>query len=98
MHDRAGCRLRAPSERRAAPVRSPILGPRADDRNLIVLSAPDELPSVRAGQLTPQVRARAKSFYGGVAGNGLQVAARLGRGRATLVPRHDGRNQGFQHP
>ena len=38
-----------------------------DDRNLIVLSAPDELPPVLAGHLTPQVRARAESFYAGVA-------------------------------
>ncbi len=38
----------------------------ADDRNLIVLSAPDELPPVLVGHVTPQVRARAESFYAGV--------------------------------
>ncbi|MGA2411687.1 MAG: tyrosine-type recombinase/integrase [Candidatus Binataceae bacterium] len=36
-------------------------------RQPIILSAPDELPPVLAGQLTPQVRARTASFYGGVA-------------------------------
>jgi len=40
----------------------------ANNRNLIVLSAPiDELPPVLAGHLSPQIRARAESFYGGVA-------------------------------
>src|ERR1700722_19281397 len=40
----------------------------ADDRrHPIILSAPDELPPVLAIQLTPQVRARTASFYGGVA-------------------------------
>ena len=39
----------------------------ANPRNLIVLSAPAELPPVLAGHLTPQVRARAESFYAGVA-------------------------------
>jgi integrase/recombinase XerC len=39
----------------------------ADDRNLIVLSAPDELPPVLVGHVTAQVRARAESFYAGVA-------------------------------
>jgi site-specific recombinase XerD len=39
----------------------------ANARNLIVLSAPAELPPVLAGHLTPQVHARAESFYGGVA-------------------------------
>jgi hypothetical protein len=33
----------------------------------IILSAPDELPPVLAGQLTPQIRARTESFYAGVA-------------------------------
>jgi len=37
------------------------------ERNLIVLRAPDELPPVLAGHLTPQVRARTESFYGGIA-------------------------------
>ena len=37
------------------------------EQNLIVLSAPDELPPVLAGHLTPQVRARTESFYSGVA-------------------------------
>src|SRR5271169_3581135 len=36
-------------------------------RQPIILSAPDELPPVLAGQLTPQVRARTESFYAGVA-------------------------------
>jgi hypothetical protein len=39
----------------------------ADERNLIILSAPDELPPVLSGHATPQVRARAESFYAGVA-------------------------------
>ena len=39
----------------------------AADRELIVLSAPDELPPVLAGHQTPQLRARAASFYAGVA-------------------------------
>src|SRR6266853_1241904 len=50
---------------------TPGAGPRAqasaDDRNLIVLSAPDELPPVLVGHVTPQVRARAESFYDGIA-------------------------------
>jgi hypothetical protein len=33
------------------------------ERELIVLSAPDELPPVLAGHATPQVRARTESFY-----------------------------------
>ena len=37
------------------------------ERNLIVMRAPDELPPVLAGHLTPQVRARTESFYGGIA-------------------------------
>jgi hypothetical protein len=36
-------------------------------RNLVVLSAQDELPPVLAGHLTPKVRSRAENFYGGVA-------------------------------
>jgi site-specific recombinase XerD len=36
-------------------------------RQPIILSAPDELPPVLAGQLTPQIRARTESFYAGVA-------------------------------
>jgi hypothetical protein len=39
----------------------------ADDRNLVVLSAPDELPPVLAGHQTPEIRARAESLYAGVA-------------------------------
>ena len=39
----------------------------ADDRNLVVLNDPDELPPILAGHLTPQRRARAQSFYAGVA-------------------------------
>ena len=39
----------------------------ADDRNLVVLRDPDELPPILAGHLTPQLRARAESFYAGVA-------------------------------
>jgi len=40
----------------------------AEDRSLIVLSAPDELPPVLAGHQTPEVRARTESFYASVAG------------------------------
>src|ERR1700674_1777266 len=39
----------------------------ADDRNLVVLSAPDELPPVLAGHQTPEIRARVESLYAGVA-------------------------------
>src|SRR6266851_1679863 len=39
----------------------------ADERNLVVLRDPDELPPILAGHLTPQLRARAESFYAGVA-------------------------------
>jgi site-specific recombinase XerD len=39
----------------------------AEDRNLTVLSASDELPPVLAGHQTPEIRARAESFYAGVA-------------------------------
>jgi len=39
----------------------------ADVRSLVVLSAPDELPPVLAGHQTPEIRARAESFYAGVA-------------------------------
>ena len=39
----------------------------ADDRNLVVLRDPDELPPILAGHLTPQLRARAESFFAGVA-------------------------------
>jgi integrase/recombinase XerD len=39
----------------------------ADDRNLVVLRDPDELPPILAGHQTPQLRARAQSFYAGVA-------------------------------
>ena len=39
----------------------------ANDRNLVVLRAPDELPPILAGHLTPQLRARAESFFAGVA-------------------------------
>jgi site-specific recombinase XerD len=39
----------------------------ADDRNLVVLRDPDELPPILAGHQTPQLRARAESFYRGVA-------------------------------
>ena len=39
----------------------------ADDRNLVVLRDPDELPPILAGHQTPQLRARAESFYAGVA-------------------------------
>ncbi len=40
----------------------------ADDRHLVVLSTPaDELPPILAGHQTPQLRARAESFYAGVA-------------------------------
>src|SRR5713101_3929097 len=40
----------------------------ADDRHLVVLSTPaDELPPILAGHLTSQLRARAESFYAGVA-------------------------------
>src|SRR5260370_35400361 len=50
---------------------TPGAGPRsralADDRNLIVLSAPDALPPVLVGTVPPQVRPRAESFYAGVA-------------------------------
>ena len=38
-----------------------------DDRNLVVLRDPDELPPILAGHLTPQLRARAQSFYAGIA-------------------------------
>jgi integrase/recombinase XerC len=41
--------------------------PAAAERDLIVLSAPDELPPILVGHATPQVRARAESFYSGVA-------------------------------
>ncbi len=44
-----------------APADSP-----AGDRDLIVRSAPDELPPI-LGHLTPQVRARTESFYAGSA-------------------------------
>jgi hypothetical protein len=40
---------------------------RADEPGLIHLEAPAELPPVLAGHATPQVRARAESFYSGVA-------------------------------
>ena len=36
------------------------------ERNLVVLRDPDELPPILAGQQTPQLRARAASFYAGV--------------------------------
>jgi hypothetical protein len=39
----------------------------ADDRNLVVLRDSDELPPILAGHQTPQLRARAQSFYAGVA-------------------------------
>ena len=39
----------------------------ADDRNLVVLRDPDELPPILAGHLTPQLRARAESCFAGVA-------------------------------
>jgi hypothetical protein len=39
----------------------------ADDRNLVVLRNPDELPPILAGHQTPQLRARAQSFYASVA-------------------------------
>src|SRR3984893_3061832 len=39
----------------------------ADERNLVVLRNPDELPPILAGHLTPQLRARAESFFAGVA-------------------------------
>src|SRR6266478_5573382 len=39
----------------------------ADDRNLVVLRDPDEVPPILAGHQTPQLRARAESFYAGVA-------------------------------
>ena len=38
-----------------------------DERNLVVLRDPDELPPILAGHLTPQLRARAESFFAGVA-------------------------------
>jgi integrase/recombinase XerC len=53
----------------ADPFLSPSGGAVAPpEREPIVLSTPvDELPPVLAGHLTPQVRARAESFYGGIA-------------------------------
>jgi site-specific recombinase XerD len=39
----------------------------ANERDLIVLATPDELPPVLAGHATPQVHARAASFYSGIA-------------------------------
>src|ERR1700730_16373236 len=39
----------------------------ANDRNLVVLRDPDELPPILAGHQTPKLRARAQSFYAGVA-------------------------------
>ena len=39
----------------------------ADDRNVVVLRDPDELPPILAGYQTPQLRARAESFYAGIA-------------------------------
>jgi hypothetical protein len=39
----------------------------ANDQNLVVLNDPDELPPILAGHLTPQLRARAESFFAGVA-------------------------------
>lgn len=39
----------------------------AGESHLVVLDARDELPPVLAGHLTPRVRARTESFYGGVA-------------------------------
>jgi hypothetical protein len=39
----------------------------ANDRNLVVLRDPDELPPILAGHLTSQLRARAQSFYAGIA-------------------------------
>jgi hypothetical protein len=39
----------------------------ADERNLVVLRDPDELPPILAGHQTPKLRARAQSFYAGVA-------------------------------
>ena len=38
-----------------------------DERNLVVLRDPDGLPPILAGHQTPQLRARAQSFYAGVA-------------------------------
>jgi site-specific recombinase XerD len=39
----------------------------AKDRNLVVLRTPDELPPILAGHQTPQLHARAESFFAGVA-------------------------------
>ena len=39
----------------------------ADDRNLVVLRDPDELPPILVGHLTPQLRARSQSLYVGIA-------------------------------
>jgi hypothetical protein len=39
----------------------------ADERDLVVLRDPDELPPILAGHLTAQLRARAESFFAGVA-------------------------------
>ena len=38
-----------------------------DERDLVVLRDPDELPPILAGHLTPQLRARAESFFARVA-------------------------------
>jgi hypothetical protein len=44
----------------------------ADDRDLVVLRDPDELPPILAGHQIPQLRARAASFYAGVAAASVQ--------------------------